>query len=118
MKFCVKCDNMYYIGINPENTNALIYYCRNCNYVDETLTEEGLCLLNTQLKTGEQDHRHLVNEYTKLDPTLPRLYNVQCPNKECKTENGVIYMRYDKDNLKYLYLCVDCDITWKTDNRQ
>jgi DNA-directed RNA polymerase subunit M/transcription elongation factor TFIIS len=48
MKFCDKCDNMYYIGINPDDTNKLVYYCRNCNYVDETLTDEGVCLLNTQ----------------------------------------------------------------------
>jgi hypothetical protein len=26
-------------------------------------------------------------------------------------------MRYDKDKLKYLYMCVDCDATWKTDDR-
>ena len=53
-----------------------------------------------------------------MDPTLPRLYNIQCPNDECKTENGVIYIRYDSDNLKYLYICVDCDTKWKTDDRK
>ena len=118
MKFCEKCDNMYYIGINPENTNKLVHYCRNCNYVDETITDEGACILNTQLKSGEHDYVNNINEYTKLDPTLPRLYNTKCPNKDCETKNGVIYMRYDKNNLKYLYLCVDCDITWKTDDRR
>jgi hypothetical protein len=24
-------------------------------------------------------------------------------------------MRYDDDNLKYLYICVTCDTMWKTD---
>jgi hypothetical protein len=109
---------MYYIGIDPENTNKLTYYCRNCNYVDETLTEEGVNLLTTQIKTGEQEYSNKINEYTKLDPTLPRLYNTKCPNKDCETKNGVIYMRYDKNNLKYIYLCVDCDVTWKTDERR
>lgn len=118
MKFCEKCDNMYYIGIDPENTNKLIHYCRNCNHVDETITNEGVCLLNTQFKSGEQDYNTLINEYTKLDPTLPRLYNTKCPNHDCKTENGVIYIRYDTDNLKYIYMCVDCDKVWKTDERQ
>ena len=52
------------------------------------------------------------NEYTKLDPTLPRIYNVRCPNGKCATnaENAskpaeVIYMRYDDANLKYIYIC-------------
>ena len=118
MKFCSECDNMYYIGINIENPNQLTYYCRNCKYVDETITEEGLCVTNTQFKRGEHEFNHLINEYTKLDPTLPRLYNISCPNTECKTEHGVIYIRYDNDNLKYIYICVDCDTKWKTDERK
>jgi len=118
MKFCEKCDNMYYIGIDPENTNKLIHYCRNCNYVDETIANEGVCLLNTNLKSGEQDYNTLINEYTKLDPTLPRLYNTKCPTQDCKTENGVIYIRYDTANMKYIYMCADCDKVWKTDERQ
>ena len=118
MKFCVKCDNMYYIGINKNNPNQLTYYCRNCKHIDETLTKEGICVTNTQLKKGTHEFNHLFNEYTKMDPTLPRLYNIQCPNDECKTENGVIYIRYDSDNLKYLYICVDCDTKWKTDDRK
>ena len=50
MKFCVKCDNMYYIGVSVDDPNQLTYYCRNCKHKDETLTEEGLCVLNSQLK--------------------------------------------------------------------
>ena len=110
---------MYYIGINVNDTNKIIYYCRNCKYKDENLTEEGICVLNTQLKKGEQNFNHIINKYTKQDPTLPRIYNIKCPNKECKsnvedTKTEVIYMRYDDDNLKYLYICVDCDTVWKT----
>jgi hypothetical protein len=29
----------------------------------------------------------------------------------------VIYIRYDDINMKYVYLCVHCDTTWRTDNR-
>ena len=42
MKFCTKCDNMYYIGIDSKDTNKLTYYCRSCGHIDETLIEEGL----------------------------------------------------------------------------
>ena len=126
MKFCSQCDNMYYIGISIEDSNKLNYYCRNCKHRDETITEEGICVLTTQLRVGEQKFNHIVNQYTKLDPTLPRIYNVKCPNMDCKTNHGeekeshssnpneVIYIRYDDNNLKYLYICVECDTTWKT----
>ena len=127
MKFCTNCDNMYYIGINANNSNQLNYYCRNCGNKDDGAAEEGMCVLKTQLKKGEQKFNHIVNQYTKLDPTLPRIYTMKCPNNECGTnkqletgkkekENEVIYMRYDDDNLKYLYICVHCDTTWKTDD--
>ena len=122
MKFCVKCDNMYYIGVDQDDPNIIKYYCRHCGHKDETIHEEGLCVLNTQFKKSEQKFNHIINEYTKLDPTLPRIYNVKCPNSQCKTNAEkydkhveVIYLRYDDDNLKYLYICYECDTTWKTD---
>jgi len=119
MKFCIKCDNMYYIGVNVDDPNKLTYYCRNCRHKDETITEEGVCVLNTQFKKGEQKFNHVINQYTKLDPTLPRIYNLKCPNPECKNTKEdktteVIYVRYDDSNLKYLYICTECDTTWKT----
>lgn len=121
MKFCIKCDNMYYIKINEENENELTYYCRNCGHIDETIVEEGVSVLNTQLKNGGQSFKHIINQYTKLDPTLPRIYNIKCPNIACKTNSEnipteIIYMRYDDDNMKYLYICVTCDTIWKTDD--
>lgn len=121
MKFCIKCDNMYYIKINEENEYELTYYCRNCGHIDETIVEEGVSVLNTQLKNGGQSFKHIINQYTKLDPTLPRIYNIKCPNIACKTNSEsipteIIYMRYDDDNMKYLYICVTCDTIWKTDD--
>jgi DNA-directed RNA polymerase subunit M/transcription elongation factor TFIIS len=123
MKFCVTCDNMYYIGVNSEDNNQLTYYCRNCGHVDETINTEGICVLDTQFKKNEQKFNHIINKYTKLDPTLPRIYNVRCPNASCSTNSTnatkpaeVIYMRYDDDNLKYIYICSTCNTNWKTDD--
>ena len=125
MKFCVNCSNMLYLGINPNNSNELTYYCRYCGSVDETISEGGVCVLNTQFKNGTQKFSHIINEYTKMDPTLPRIYNVKCPNDRCitnstdeKVPTEVIYIRYDDDNMKYLYMCVTCDTTWKTGDRK
>ena len=126
MKFCTVCDNMYYVTISEKNGNQLLYYCRNCGHKDETITSENVCVLKTQLKKGEQKFSHIINQYTKLDPTLPRVHNMKCPNASCTsnvvaessetTYPEVIYVRYDDDNMKYLYLCSECDVAWKTDD--
>tara|TARA_B100001287_G_scaffold276862_1_gene290302 strand:+ start:41916 stop:42263 length:348 start_codon:yes stop_codon:yes gene_type:complete len=113
---------MYYIGINEKNPNSLNHYCRNCGYVDNTNIDENSCILTNNIKKGEQKYNHIINEYTKLDPTLPRVYNIKCPNVNCETntesdkKTEIIYIRYDEDNLKYLYLCPSCDTTWKTND--
>ena len=128
MKFCIKCDNMYYIGLDEDNSDKMIYYCRNCGYKDLESTEEGSCVLKTWIKKNSLTFNHIINDYTKLDPTLPRIYNMKCPNDGCVTNTSegdeskkipseVIYMRYDDENMKYLYLCVNCNTNWKTDER-
>ena len=119
MHFCSNCSNMYYIRINNDDPNKLVYYCRKCGNEDKLLAIENVCVSKTQVKKSEQTFSHIVNKYTKLDPTLPRINNVLCPNTECitNTENKpreIIYIRYDDANMKYIYLCSDCDTIWKT----
>lgn len=230
MQFCSECHNMYYLKITDEDGNigdTLIYYCRNCGHEDTTLNTTNICVSDMQLLTSEKKYTHIVNEYTKFDPTLPRINTIKCPNQECSSngfkggvgktaeekamkatakaeekamktamkleekatkaamkaeskaaskaaaaaskaetskksqakktgleqvleeqeeiqaeqeekaeqqaqaqqaeqqqnesagENNreVIYIRYDDTNMKYVYLCVHCDTTWRTDNR-
>lgn len=135
MHFCTVCDNMYYIRIDAENTNKLIYYCRNCGNEDDLLTNENTTVSKTQLKKSEQSFTHIINKYTKLDPTLPRINNVLCPNADCSTNHNskkdeekekdtenkkreILYIRYDDVNMKYVYLCSTCDTVWKTDEQK
>lgn len=124
MKFCAQCDNMYYLGLSEANANRLQYYCRNCKHVDDTTSTDGGCILDTQFKQSEQQVMHIVNKYTKFDPTLPRVYNIRCPNAECASNTAeeqknpeVVYIRYNDNDLKYLYICTTCDATWKTNNK-
>ena len=89
---------------------------------DKLLATENVCVSKTQIKKSEQSFGHIINKYTKLDPTLPRINNILCPNPDCQTNTEdhprqIIYIRYDDINMKYVYLCVHCDTTWKTDNR-
>ena len=141
MHFCSNCGNMYYLKIvedaETENT-SLAYYCRNCGHSDTMLMTENNCVSNTQIKRTEQNYNHIINEYTKYDPTLPRISTINCPNAKCESnmveseaadEQGeaneeartisskkaeIIYIRYDDVNMKYIYLCTHCDTKWKT----
>ena len=118
MHFCTNCSNMYYIRIDSEDTNKLIYYCRHCGNEDTQLNVDNVSISKTQLKKGEQKFTHIVNKYTKLDPTLPRINKILCPNQDCDTnthekEREIIYIRYDTVNMKYIYLCSSCDTVWK-----
>lgn len=121
MKFCIQCNNMYYLKISSEDSNQLSHYCRNCGYIDNTIQTEGTTILQSHYKEEELNIQHIVNPYTKFDPTLPRIYNIPCPNSACKTNEHdsktpveIIYLRYDDANLKYIYLCSTCDTTWKS----
>ena len=76
----------------------------------------------SDLKKSKQEFSHIINKYTKLDPTLPRINNILCPNSECSTnkdntEREIIYIRYDDANMKYVYLCSTCDTVWKTEDK-
>lgn len=124
MHFCKICDNMYYIRIHKDDANSLVYYCRKCGDEEDISNTENVCVSKTQIKKGEQKFNHMINEYTKYDPTLPRLTNLACPNVECESNHPetwksthhpeIIYIRYDNDNLKMVYLCTVCDHIWKT----
>jgi DNA-directed RNA polymerase subunit M/transcription elongation factor TFIIS len=113
---------MYYISINPDDANKLIYYCRNCGNKDSTISVKDVTVSNVQLKKSKQEFTHIINKYTKLDPTLPRVSNILCPNTECFTNTEdkpreIIYIRYDDTNMKYVYLCSSCDTVWKTEDK-
>ena len=81
-------------------------------------------LNKNDIKKGERKFDHIINKYTKLDPTIPRISNIQCPNVECPTNKDdkhkaeILYIRYDEDNLKYIYMCSMCDTTWKTNEKK
>jgi len=118
MHFCITCSNMYYIRINADNPNKLVYYCRKCGFEDSLLAAENVCVSRTQIKKSEQSFNHIINKYTKYDPTLPRIDNILCPNQDCATnkdgkEREIIYIRYDDVNMKYVYLCSECETVWQ-----
>jgi hypothetical protein len=122
---------MYYIRIDNEDSNSLVYYCRNCGNEDKFMDIQSsciqqnqnktncVCILKTDIKKNDKNYNNIINQYTKLDPTLPRTNKIDCPNPNCDTNKSkkdkeIIYERYDDVNMKYIYLCTSCDTTWKT----
>lgn len=122
MHFCSICKNMYYIRINEKDTNKLEYYCRNCGHEDHLIAVDNICVSKTIIKKSEQSFNNIINRYTKLDPTLPRINNILCPNADCETnkkekEREIIYIRYDDTNMKYIYMCSICDTIWQNQSQ-
>ncbi len=119
MHFCEKCGNMFYIKLT-DNDNIL-YYCRKCGNENKKLIKElkNFCVSKTHIIKDSKAYNNIINEYTHLDPTLPRANNIKCPNKDCicntdkKVDNDIIYLRYDNSNMKYIYLCCHCKSKWK-----
>ena len=118
MHFCSVCQNMYYIKINDRG--ELAYYCRNCGN-DQTDFNGSIVTVSELIVDQQQtqSYAHLINQYTKYDPTLPRTNTMPCPNSACTekhdkagTKPEIVYVRYDSVNLKYVYICCDCDTVW------
>ncbi len=121
---------MYYIRLTGKNKDQLIYYCRKCGHEDDELIAslENVCVSQTQLKASVSSYEHIINKYTKLDPTLPHINNIKCPNTACasnesadETKDGddqkeadILYLRYDDTNMKFVYLCTECNTVWKS----
>lgn len=121
MRFCSVCSNMYYIRIQGEECNQLEYYCRKCGNVDSSFASQNVCVSHLELKKSEETNYN-INEYTKYDPTLPRIDTIRCPNAECVSnhdeekkgnEREIVYIRYDDVRMKYVYLCCHCDTVWE-----
>ena len=120
MKFCENCGNMYYIKIDDEKSNILNYYCRKCGNIDKNYTQDNICVSKTSLKENNKEINYFINEFTSLDPTLPRTNKIDCINADCPSNlepnvpKEIIYIRYNDINIDYVYLCSVCKTNWKS----
>jgi len=114
---------MLYLTIAKNEEQSLLYYCRSCSTIEIPEEKNIVASKTTFRRDNIKSWSHIVNKYTKLDPTLFRDSIMQCPNTECETntneqaesERQIIHLRYDEDNMKYLYLCFHCDYIWNTE---
>lgn len=118
MRFCPVCGNYLYL-VSDEEAIQLDQQCKHCGYTEvlkPKSTEEAL-ILETTLAKSKSDTQSVLNEYTKLDPTLPRLKTINCPNTACPSRadeslRDILYIKADAKNLAYQYCCTVCNTQW------
>ena len=126
MNFCDNCDNMLYMKIDEIKTsieedsqepaedaivkNKILYYCRCCNNEYPNLHKDNSCIFSINYNTDNIKKQSFINKYMYDDITLPNAEGIKCPNSICpaKSKPNIKYIQYDKDNMKYIYICMDC----------
>lgn len=114
MRFCDSCGNKF-------DHVDMMEVCKTCGIerpfkprnLDEALVSE------TNFRSGGSSAGSgiTVNKYTVLDPTLPHVNTIRCPKAECPSNMGskdpdVIYIKTDPAQLKFQYVCVNCNTKW------
>jgi DNA-directed RNA polymerase subunit M/transcription elongation factor TFIIS len=113
---------MYYIRLSEEDPNSIVYYCRNCGHENKNISLDSVTISKTNFKHNKQKYNSIINKYTKMDPTLPRINTIKCPNQSCNSNEAekekdreIIYLRYDDINMNFVYMCSGCDTVWNTE---
>jgi DNA-directed RNA polymerase subunit M/transcription elongation factor TFIIS len=121
LRFCPKCK--YLLSLKADAPVSL--NCPNCGFTErfEPKTAEEALILETQFRSGSSAGGAAsgisINAYTLMDPTLPHVTTIPCPNATCAsaadaTRRDVIYIKTDPRNMKFQYVCAvaGCGATW------
>jgi len=116
--FCQECHNMTFICVD---SGTLIHYCKACE-TSEPFTEESLQKPIYSMDFRKFDTSEVINrnKYITQDITLPKIEgnpNIKCTNPEClrtqKEPSSVTYIKYDPEEMKYIYICNHCGQKWR-----
>lgn len=122
MKFCENCDNMLYLKIHESESDSteesastpsgpscsLKYICRKCNEEYESDKSDS-CVFNINFNLDNIKKNSFINDFIYDDITLPRAEGIKCPNQNCpEAKPEIVYIQYDKENIKFIYVCLSC----------
>jgi aspartate carbamoyltransferase regulatory subunit len=97
--------------------------CKHCGFTTPLAPKnasEALVLEKSFNVTANQlQNQSFLNSYTKLDPTLPHLKTIACPNQACASQadisrRDILYIKTDAKNLKFQYSCTVCNTEWSS----
>ena len=112
MKFCPECSNMLIVKIikdeNPEIPDKLKYICRNCGFEEEHNKMEDSCILKIDYNIDNIKKNSFINPFIYDDITLLRAEGIKCPNVVCLSLNQKLFILIHNDNMKFIYICLDC----------
>lgn len=114
--FCDDCDNVMYLYLDKEPEIPELYlYCKACQNKKKY---QGNLLYNNDHNIDLSESINN-NKFINYDITLPHIKsdNIKCPNEQCKSitdklQSDIIYMKYDNNNMKYIYTCNYCSQKW------
>jgi DNA-directed RNA polymerase subunit M/transcription elongation factor TFIIS len=103
--------------------DTVLLKCTTCGYSEvlNPKTDAESLILKTVFNSGSSATGASsgvgINEYTLLDPTLPHMKTLRCPNGSCDSrkdvsKQDVIYINTDPTNMKFLYICTVCKTQW------
>ncbi|KAF8491831.1 hypothetical protein F5888DRAFT_1619644 [Russula emetica] len=105
LHFCSECNNLLYPKAEQQR-RTMVYACRICPNVDETV-DSGLVYRNDLLNITKEQAG--VTTDLAQDPTLAHT-NVACPN--CGHEDAVFYQDQSKrkeTRMIHFYVCTRCN---------
>jgi DNA-directed RNA polymerase subunit M/transcription elongation factor TFIIS len=120
MRFCPVCSYYLFLQYSGDTTDLQLL-CRHCGYQEKMApksAQDALVLeTNFHTSSGSKQAVSQLNDYTKLDPTLPHLKTIVCPNQGCPTQadptsRDILYIKTDAKALKYQYACTVCNTQW------
>jgi DNA-directed RNA polymerase subunit M/transcription elongation factor TFIIS len=114
------------LWMTPSETGSdasVVLRCKACGYQEpmNPKTDAESLVLKTVFNSGSSAAGASsgigINEYTLLDPTLPHMKTLRCPNDPCDSrkdvsKQDVIYIKTDPTNMKFLYICTVCKTQW------
>ena len=115
IKFCDQCSNTMNIFINDDEDNTLIYKCKMCEH-QESIVEETFCVYSYDNSKIKRSNLLNTNKYLLHDVTLPKIQNnpnIKCVNKNCTAECSITYIKYDNEDMNYIYICNNCGEKWE-----
>jgi hypothetical protein len=116
IKLCSDCNNLMDFCLDIDKNP--LYLCTRCNKKDVNFKlDDTIIKFNKELCLKEIINN---NSFLHLDKTLPKLNNdnIKCINTECPTineKNNITYIKYDEENIKFIYICNVCGQKWSND---
>jgi len=94
---------------DPEVSDKLKYVCKNCGFEQEHDKSEDSCIFKIDYNIESVKKNSFINPFIYDDITLPRAEGIKCPNANCpKAKSEIVYIKYDNDDMKFIYVCLDC----------